>query len=219
MRKQSSLALSLLLLLLPSALPNPVQAQTVTKYTHNGRENVVIDGVPAAQRVTLELNSQDLTRRSRGNACGWIRISNSSSYPLPSQLQISEDGGETFGASIDVSSLQTLGSRCQNGVVVNTDGTNTPPTGNFIDSRGAVVIPNKTQNFQYTVKYVGTPATSSGNANACGFRQVSHDPNRNRDLTTFTFDGTTYNLASLTESNPPRCQRVGNDSVRYEPAN
>ncbi|MDY7022875.1 MAG: hypothetical protein SWJ54_16265 [Cyanobacteriota bacterium] len=199
--------------IIPSAAVN---AQTVSKFTNNGNEYVVIDGIEANTRVSLQLDSQDLVRRSRGNACGWIRISNSASYPLPSAIQISEDSGETYGASIDVTSLSTESIRCQNGVILNGDGTNTPPSGNFKDSSGAVVITGKVQNQQYSIKYVGTPASSSGNANACGFRQVSHSPTRNRDLTSFTYDGTSYNLTSLTEANPPLCRRVGDSYVRYE---
>ncbi len=192
-------------------------AQTVSKFVNNGSTYVVVDGVDANSRVSLQLDSQDLVRNSRANACGWIRLSNSSSYPLPDAIQISEDSGDTYGASIDVTALNTENTRCQNGIVLNADGTNTAPSGNFKDNSGAVVIPNKNQNQQYSIKYVGTPASSSGNANACGFRQVTHQPERNRDLTTFTFDGSSYSLASITESTPPRCQRVGDTYIRYEP--
>ncbi|MGK7896096.1 MAG: hypothetical protein AB4372_21405, partial [Xenococcus sp. (in: cyanobacteria)] len=171
----------------------PAVAQTVNKFENNGRTYVIVDGVDANSTVAFQLDSQDLTRNTRGNACGWIRISPSARYEIPNNLQISEDSGQSFGASIDTTALDTQNIRCTNGVVINGDGTNTPPTGNFKDTRGAIVIPNKVQNQQYTVKYVGTPAVTSGSANACGFRQV--ESTDTRDLSSFTYDDTTYSLA------------------------
>lgn len=191
-------------------------AETVSKYTNSGREYVIIDDVSPGDRLTIQLNNQDLVRQVTGNACGWIRMSVTNSYPKPAAVAVSSDGGTTFGADIDLSALTSQTYRCSNGVEVDALGNSVSPSSPFIDSSGAVVLPGYSQNSRYNVKYNGVPTTYAPTVRECGFVQITHAPARGRDMSNFTINGNTYDMSSISEETPPVCRTLNGQRVRYD---
>lgn len=194
-----------------AAIANP------STWLNNGRQYVVFDGLNAGDRITVKLDNQALERRVTANACGWLNLSTTTTYPTPADVAVSSDSGVTFGASTDVSAVGQQFLRCSNGVVVDGAGAAvTNPSAPFLDSSGRTVLPGYTQNARYVVRYVGEPATISRKVNGCGFVQLTNDPVK-LDLTGFEYDGSNYTLAGLTTQNPPRCSRINGVQVRYNP--
>ena len=194
-------------------------ALTVSKYENNGKTRVVLED---AAGTTFQVRTDTNTvRRVRVNACNQIRLSVSTRYPEAANgVKISEDLGVTFGALVPLPATVNPYA-CANGVVVDRSAGNAPvtsiPTTPYIDASGAFIVPSSAgQNTQVQVEYEGIPNSINATMNACGFKELTHDPDK-RDLTTFEIDGTNYTLATLTEKNPPVKRKVGGVDVCYEP--
>ncbi len=209
--KTGLLSLTGLSLVATSAIANP------TKWTNSGREYVVIQGLPAGETVEISLSNQDEVRNTTVDACGWIKLSETSTYPIPTSVSLSSDGGLTYGASIDLTTLPTFQLTCDTttGQVKSGGNVVSPPTQNFIDNRGRRIIVGQTVGERIKVRYDGVPDVVKRRANECGYVQLSDG--RSTDLSAFVYNGTTYNLASLPTQNPPATKTIAGQRVCYAP--
>lgn len=207
--KTGLLSLTGLSLVATSAIANP------SKWTNGGREYVVFDNLPAGERIEVFLNNQDATRRVEADACGWLKLSETSTYPIATNVALSSDGGLTYGADISLGSLPTYNVTCNPDGTVTAGGVPTSsPTMNFIDGRGRRIIPNQTPGMNFVVRYNGIPQKLNRSANDCGYVQLTASDRT--DLSSFTYNGTNYSLASLSNQAPPVCRTINGQQVRYQ---
>lgn len=147
-------------------------------------------GLTASQKV--EYSAGELSRKITANYCGLVIVPVPTGASMPASITV--DGSSIATGSLSVQSVP----QCVNNVLKEAR------SANFKDSTGRVIIVGKTAGVQSTVAYPGVPSTKTITANACGYARISNSTT-NPAPATFTYNGTNYTTASLTEQVPNRC--------------
>lgn len=184
-------------------------------FLENGsKQRVFIDSLPPNSQVSLRIAS-NVTRVVTVGRCGQIELSvTPARYPRPEIIKIGT------GSELALGALPQNSYQCLNSVWVDKKGDRVEPSTNFINSSGDIVVLGVGDRYppetRVRVEYIGTHSLRSYRVNSCGFAAIVHSNRRN--LSNFFYEGAEYRLSSLPERPGPRCLRVGDRVVRYEPS-
>jgi hypothetical protein len=137
----------------------PASAAIVTKKsTQTG--DIGISGLTAYQSLSVLLNSIPRGRTVTANDCGFVKLTNSSSFPLTGATLKLDGGSDTVVSSIPTEAAAS----CVSGVLTG----NTSPSAAFKDANGNVYFTGLSDFSSHTVTNSGLPTKRTVKANACG---------------------------------------------------
>jgi hypothetical protein len=198
-----------------TAIATLATSQTVFKTVENGRDVVYARGLTPNSALTLTTTGGSRPAALLPNACGIVRVS--ANQATPDKVNINGTDRSTANAV-----TLTGAPVCTGSTAPWTGGTTSEPRR---DPNGNYYFSGYTPNSAVTV-LVSANGNRNATANQCGIARFTEPATGNpwgSDFT-FTINGTSYTLGSMTaQSYPPLCRNVGTTAnptyLRYEAAN
>jgi hypothetical protein len=196
------------------AIATPATSQTVFKTVENGRDVIYARGVTANTSLTLTTTGGTRPTAALANSCGIVRVS--ANQATPNNININ-------GTARSIANPVTLTGApvCTGSTAPWDGGTNSEPRK---DPNGNFYFSGYTPSQAATV-LVASNGNRNATANQCGIARFAEPATGNPWGTDFTFtiNGTSYTLGSMTsQSYPPLCRNVGTTAsptyLRYEAA-
>ena len=168
---------------------NPTIALSENVVIRDLSDRVFITGVEPYGKYTFVSPDSHPTRNVSANACGFVKITPTDSYPIHHSHTLMINGGDVG----TVSSLPILpAAQCKDGSIAN-ESAITATT--WRDSNGAVYQKGLTPYTSYEVEYSSVSSVRKVTANACGHITV---PAANGDIIQGTYTFTSVDLSTLT---------------------